>query len=345
MNNSFCALSTKIKAMHSGHLSPEDYNAMLEKHSVGEVGSYLKHTYYEPFISDMNDSSIHRGALEEHIERKFYNEYQKLFKFAGQNERKIIRFLFIKSEIDVLKIALRRIFSHERAIPGDIKNMNGEFFTFHSDIDTELLSGSKSLSDICNACRNTVFYPVLNHAVSMNADYPAICMMLDRLFFKNLWSASKKYDEKSQQEAFRRYIGTQIDYLNIMWIYRCKRYFKTPNELIYTYLIPVYYRLTDEDISNIVEAETMEETERRIKNTKYSDILNFDDNTSFIERNFKKICYVNAKKAYKLYAGTITEVFAFFDLLMIEEENIKTIIEGIRYSISPDLIKNYIYIN
>ena len=36
-------------------------------------------------------------------------------------------------------------------------------------------------------------------------------MMLDRLYFKNLWSAAQKYISKSQKEAFKKFIGTQID--------------------------------------------------------------------------------------------------------------------------------------
>ncbi len=342
MNNDFCALSTKIKAMHSGYLTADDYNAMLEKHSVGEISSYLKQTYYAPFISDMNDGAVHRGALEEHIERKFDSDYQKLYKFVGHKERKILRFLFMKSEITVLKIALGRIFGHERAIPGEIKNMTGGFFKEHSGIDTEQLTGSKTVADVAAACRNTVFCPVLERAVSRNSDYPGICMMLDRLYFGKLWSEAKKY--VSGDDVFLKYVGTLIDYLNIMWIYRCKRYFKTPAELVYTYLIPVYYRLSSEEISAVVEADSTEEAERIIAGTNYADILDADGDNAFIEHNYKNIYYKNAKKAYKLYPETITQVFAFFCLLTAEEENIKTIIEGVRYGISPDIIRNYICI-
>lgn len=343
MRNDFCALSTKIKAMHSGHLTAEDYNAMLEKHSVGEISTYLKQTCYEPFVSGMNDSSVHRGTLEDCIERKFFREYKKLYEFIGLEERKMLGFLFMKTEISSLKTALGRIFGHEHAIPGDIKPISESFFTSHSDINTELLATAKTAADVCAACKNSEFYPILSRAVSTGSDYPNMCMLLDRMYFKKLWSAAKKY--LPQGDVFVKYIGTQIDYLNIMWIYRCKRFFKTPNELIYTYLIPVYYRLSSEDISGITEADGIDEVERLIKNTRYADILDPDGGNSFIEHNYKTICYKNAKKAYKLYPETLTQVFAYFYLLKIEEENIKTIIEGIRYGISPELIKSYIYIN
>lgn len=342
MKNDFCALSTKIKAMHADHLTVEDYNAMLDKHSVDEISTYLKQTYYAPFVSDMKSGTVHRGALEEHIEQKYTFEFTKLYSFVGHNERKLLGFLFMKLEISVLKTALGRIFGHERAIPGELRHTSDEFFSSHSNINIELLSSAMSVSDVCNACKNTSYYPVLNRAASMGSDYPDICMMLDRLFFKKLWSAAKK--SVPQGDVFIKYVGMLIDYNNIMWIYRLKRFFKTPNELIYTYLIPVYYRLTSEQISAIVEASSTEEAEKLIRATKYADILSPNGDNSFIENNYKRIYYEQAKKAYKLYPETLTQVFAFFCLLMTEEENIKTIIEGIRYNISPELIRKYIYI-
>ena len=62
------------------------------------------------------------------------------------------------------------------------------------------------------------------------------------------------------------------------------------------------------------------------------------------DEKYMKQAIKQAKKAYKLYPETITQVFAFFCLLTAEEENIKTIIEGVRYGISPDIIRNYICI-
>lgn len=345
MNNEFCALSAKLSAMHSGHLTFADYNALLEKHSVNEICSYLKKTYYEQFISDLNDASIHRGMLEKRIDRKLENEYVKLYKFVGLNERKLIRFLLLQNEISVLNTVLRRVLSHEETYSNGYEIVKSNFFSEHSDIDAELLQHSKTVSDICAACKNSVLYPVLKHADSMNADYPAISMMLTRFYFKALWAAASKFIQKNQQPEFKKFLGTQIDYLNIMWIYRCKRYFKTPKELIYTYLIPVYYRLSKDDISSLVEAETKDEYERLILNGRYADILKSADGEFYIERNYNRICFENAKKAYKLQSGTFTEVYAFFGLLMTERENIKTIIEGIRYGISPDIIRKNICIN
>lgn len=345
MGSEFCALSTKLKAMHSGHLTETEYSQLLEKHTVGEICSYLKQTVYEPFISDLNENDVHRGKLEECLERKNRDDYLKLYVFVDLNQRRLIRFFFMRDEIDALKSILRRCFNHEQTFTVHMDELKSEFFSKHSAINTDILLQSNNINSVTEACKNTEFYPILRHAVSTNADYPTVCMMLDRLYFRNLWSDIKKYVKKSQREQLERYIGQQIDYMNIMWIYRCKRYFKMPAELIYTYLIPVYYRLSREEITDMVEAPDINICENKILSGSYADILHSDDENFLIERNYKKICCKNAKKAYKLYPETMTEVFAFFDLCLIETENLETIIEGIRYQVNPDIVKRYIYID
>ena len=46
--------------------------------------------------------------------------------------------------------------------------------------------------------------------------------------------------------------------LNLMWIYRGKKYFEFTNEIIFTYLLPVRYRLTEEVIKQLVNADSVE---------------------------------------------------------------------------------------
>ena len=343
MGSEFCALSTKLKAMHAGHLTSAEYSSLLEAKSVGEICSSLKETVYAPYISDLNEFDVHRGKLEERLDSRKRNEYLKLYVFVDLNQRKMIRFFFMRDEIEALKIVLRACYNHETSYLIHMDELKSDFFKKHSDINTELLIQSRTTESVAQACKGTVFYPVLRHAVSSGADYTTVCMMLDRLYFKNLWRDAQKYIPKAQKEDFKKYVGTQIDYLNIMWIYRCKKYFKMPNELIYTYLIPVYYRLSKEDISQMAEAPDTETIENTVAGGVYRKIFAKTDETFLIERVYKRIWYENAKKAYKLNPGTMTEVFAYFDLLIIEIENLETVIEGIRYKADTELIRKNIY--
>lgn len=343
MSSEFCALSAKLKAMRSGHLTKKEYNQLLEKHTVSEACAYLKNTSYEPFLSELNDNDVHRGQIEDCLEQRKRNDYFKLYVFVDLNQRRLIRCFFMRDEIEALKSVLMRCFNHEKIYNRHINKFKSEFFKKHSDIDIIRLWQSENISAAAEACKNSIFYPTLRHAASTGADYPTICMMLDHLYFKTLWSSISKYVKEEQRSTLKKYIGQQIDYINIMWIYRCKKFFRTPPELIYTYLIPIYYRLSKEDITAMAESENIAECEKYISSGRYSDILESDDENFLIEHNFKKICCREAKKAYKLNPETMTEIFAYFDMSMTEIENLETIIEGIRYQTPPELVKKYIY--
>lgn len=345
MGSEFCALSAKLKAMRAGHLGEKEYNQLLEKRTVGEACSYLKSTSYEPFLSELSENDVHRGQIEDCLERRKRSDYLKLYVFVNLNQRKLIRCFFMRDEIDALKSVLKGCFNHEKVYNRHFNRFKSDFFKKHSDIDIVRLWQSENISAAAEACKNSIFYSVMRHAASTGADYPTVCMMLDRLYFKTLWSAISKYEKKDQRDTLKKYIGQQIDYINIMWIYRCKRFFRTAPELIYTYLIPIYYRLSNDDITAMVESENITECEKLIRLSRYSDILESDGENFMIEHNFKQICCRESKKAYKLNPETITEIFAYFDMSMTEIENLETIIEGIRYQTPPELVKKYIYIN
>lgn len=343
MSNNFCAISTKLKAMRSGHLTAEDYDALLQKHTVNEVCAYLKQTGYGEFLAPLNDATVHRGMLEEYLDMKYEDEFERLYEFAGLEQRKILRYQFILNEIHLLKSVLMRCMSHETLTRHSITPIKSEFFKKHSKIDIDALLFSKNIQAVCDACKNTEYYRPVSHSLSLGSDYAGVCMMLDRMYFENLWSDIKKYVDENQKKEFKNYIGTQTDYLNLMWIYRCKRYFNMPNEMIYTYLIPVFYRLTSDEISKMIESDTLSECEKAIRDGRYGSILDTSDEQLFIEHNYNRLYYLLSKKVFKLNPETISEIFSYFNLLRIETDNIKTIIEGIRYDISPDIIKKYIY--
>lgn len=331
MGVKFTAMSAKLKAMHSERLTEREYNLLLEKNTVGEICAYLKQTAYRSVLSELSDVNIHRGKLEECLERHNREDYFKLYVFADSNTRRLIRFFFMRDEITVLKEVLKHCFNNEHGVLPYIDAAKEEFFVKHSRINIPLLLQSTNVLSTAEACKNTDFYPVLAHAKSTGAEYPAIAMSLDKLYFRKLWKAIDKYAPKEQRETLKKYIGTQIDYMNIMWIYRCKKYFKISNELIYTYLIPIYFKLSKDEIISMVEAQNPTALENIISSGKYSDILSPPDDIPFIEQSYRKICFENAKKAYKLYPGTLTEIFAFFDIRLTETKNLETVIESVRY--------------
>ncbi|HRX92428.1 MAG TPA: V-type ATPase subunit, partial [Candidatus Izemoplasmatales bacterium] len=59
------AMVVKIKAIHGRLLKANDFEELSKKKSVPEIAAYLKnHPNYQDMLSDIQESSIHRGQLE-----------------------------------------------------------------------------------------------------------------------------------------------------------------------------------------------------------------------------------------------------------------------------------------
>ena len=96
-----------------------------------------------------------------------------------------------------------------------------------------------------------------NAAPELNQDY----------FFKT-WKQISRFPKKDAKKILREVFGTQIDWLNIMWVYRAKRFFRQQDAEIIPYIIPVYYKLKKTELQNMIRAQSIEEFEKNCDNKK-----------------------------------------------------------------------------
>lgn len=339
MATQFDAISAKLRAMNSVSLEERDYEVLLQKKSVGEVCAYLKNnTGYRDMLSDINESKIHRRELELIIDRKVKDEYIRLYRFVGLYDRKTLKFIFIRAEIEFIKHCLRYMLSNETDEDINLEGWVTPFFREHTSLDVDAVAKAKTYDDFVNACKNTMYYSVLKRVSAKDATLFSLAMMLDGFYYKNMWESIQRYVSKDGVAPFKEYIGTSIDLLNILWIYRSKKYYDTPNEIIYTYIIPVRHRLTQDMITNMIEAENADGVILQAAKTKYKNLFEELGKDSFVEENYKKILYKTARKIHRNAPESMAAVYAYFYMRETEVGNITTIIEGIRYNFSAEAI-------
>ena len=339
------AIAAKLRAMHAGVLTPEDYGQLLTKTTVGDVCAYLKqNTAYGNVLRDVNEYNIHRFELEVCLQKSLKNDFFRLYEFVDLDKRRMMQLIFMQEEIEFLKRAIRYACSEQSEENLRLPYQGDPFFLRHSQIDMDMILRARALQDVVEACKKSEYYPVLNRAVHVDSDPTAVVMFLDRYYFDTLWRKKNRFVEKADIESFSDYVGMDIDALNILWIYRCKKYFNTPPEFIYTYIIPIYRKLSPADVSSMVEAPDVQACEQAIRNTRYGFLLDKLTENTFLDENYNMMRYKAAKLAYKRHLMSITGIFAYFDLKQKELLNIKTIIEGVRYSVDPQVIREHIYI-
>lgn len=340
--NSYCAVNAKIKAMYADCLKEKDYDNLIAMHDVGQVCSYLKSTpAYEDILKDLTESEMHRGTVEKILSHKLFTQYIRLYNFMDKAHRDILKFWFMRMEVEYLKHRIRYIFNNENGIYKETEDEGSTFFTGHTKINCKLAANSKTLSDFVESCIDTPYYKLLKTAETIKSDYFSIGMMLDRLYYTLLWKAKDKLP-KSEKAAFEAYVGPICDMLNIMWIYRGKKYFDFDREVIYTYLIPVHYRLSEDSIKQMVSGEGAASVESVAANTRYKELFDGVGGEYFIEKNYSALEIKNSKRLFVNEPMSMAAIFAYFNLKEIEINKVTTIIEGVRYGSSPELLKEYI---
>ena len=79
----YSGIVTKIRAMKSKLLKPEQFEAIAALGSVPEVVDYLKkNTAYAEALSSLEESQIHRGNIEKVLVQSLYHDYTKMYILA-----------------------------------------------------------------------------------------------------------------------------------------------------------------------------------------------------------------------------------------------------------------------
>ena len=335
------ALASKARASYAKLLTKKDYEELIEKRNVTEVAGYLKNsTHYSDVLSNADEHIIHRGQLENIIKTDIMKEYDKFLKFTSGNAKKFLQSTYKKYETESLKIIFRRL-----ETVGNVMSAEGFllFLKENASLDFHRLLKSKDSMDFITNLEGTEYYNVLKPFAANNVSVNLfnIEMVLDLHYFKYLKKRMKKYlhgnDKKPLEESF----GKKTDVLNLLWIYRCKKYYNMTNEIIRSYVLPYNSGINKDTLNNLIETNSLDDFNEIVSKTKYAKIFKRDID-EFFEVNFAEYMYNVHMKLFRRYPLTISVAVDYIHMKEYELSNIISVIEGIRYGLRPEKIKKFI---
>ncbi len=341
MSAKYSAIAAKLKAMRGASLSEADFAALTEKKTVRDICMYLKNTAaYGDEFKIIDDNDVHRGQMEHLMNRKLVRDYKKIYMFMDNQNADVIRFFFIRREIEFLKRKIHYIYTNEENehVWTD-EEFKHNLFINGDRIDYNELRDAKSLEDFASACKGTMYEEPLRRASDFNADFFMLGMIFDEYYYRNLWKMINKLP-KSDAEGFKKIIGSSADMLNIMWIYRGKKYFNFSNEVIFSYLLPVRYKLNENVIRSLVNSSGEEGFAADVKRTPYARLMNDTDDGIAIEENYVYLMNRIAEAVFR--TASLSTVAAYSKIKDWEIWRITTVIEGVRYGRSPEIIRRHI---
>ncbi|MEG0962494.1 MAG: V-type ATPase subunit [Lachnospiraceae bacterium] len=171
--------------------------------------------------------------------------------------------------------------------------------------------------------------------------YGASVPEIDTTYFVKTWQSIHKFFTGKMKQVLQEIFGTQIDWLNIMWMYRAKCFFHQQPEEITQMLIPVHYRLKKSEFQQMLDTEKIEEFIHILSNTVYfkgkEALVKMQDDISYHEvmrKMYQKTC--------SKYPASMAPIFQYFYDKEQEIQHLTTALEGIRYQVPTKDIRELV---
>ena len=329
----YSGIVTKVRAMQSKLLTEEDFENIASMKSVLEIIAFLKERpAYSSLLEQMDESLYHRGNIEKIMYQSLYNDYTRLFRFGGMEQKKFLKLYLKRYEVDLINYCLRIVFNHYD-LPFDL-NYKKEFFDKYSQLSIDRLITSRNVDELVENLKDTEYYEPLRRLKDSGAatlfDYD---LALDLYYFTTLWKSRRRLLKKKELEIFTRDCGSKIDLLNLQWIYRAKKYYNMLPPDIYTLTIPIHYRIHLDEFKMLVEAPSVEEFTNLMIRTAYGRKYDFEQNKT-LEQMYKECLYrlyISDRRSDPYSIASITTY-----LFLKEEEIYKltTALECVRYGLT-----------
>ncbi|MBR3772429.1 MAG: V-type ATPase subunit [Clostridium sp.] len=345
MGNSltYGGIITKVKAMSSHLITKEEYQQIAHLESIADYINFLrKKPSYALIFKNINEMTIHRGQIEELMKISLLMDYSKIYTFCKREHRAYLEIFFLRYEVNVIKECLELIYNQKNALQlADFK----PFFEQHSELDIVALADCHSLDDFINTLAHTRYHSILSNLYNSgdNVSLSEYEAQLDVFYYQTTWKMINKNFKGKEQKSLLTLFGTQIDMLNIMWIYRSKKFYSLDSKEIYLTIIPIHYHLKKPQLTKLLEAPGIPEFQQLLSTTKYSMFNNVSEDkpletiySQVMNRTYKQL---NSKESHSM-------LHILYYLFRKEEEldHITTALECIRYKLVPLDTLKYLYI-
>ena len=251
----YSGITTKVRAMESRLLKPEQFRELAEQEDVRSAADYLKEQpAYAEVFDGLDDTKLHRGYIEQILTQSEYRDFTRLYRFSSMKQRKFLDLYFKHYEVEVIKKLLRHMLGGREG-QTDLSMFQG-FFEKHSELDLETLCRAKNFSEFTEALEGTVYGKLLSQMQEKGQTGLFDCeLKLDLFYFQLLWKLRNKLLSKTERKILDDCFGSRLDLLNIQWICRARNFYRLSPVEIYALLIPVHYRLRADKVKLLVEAE------------------------------------------------------------------------------------------
>lgn len=156
---------------------------------------------------------------------------------------------------------------------------------------------------------------------------------LDKWYFENMIKIAKTYSS-----GLEEMLGQQIDLNNIVWLERIKKNYEFSEHEIRKIFIPIYTKLKKIELEKLIKINHAKERQVILKQTFYGKFMTFDDINN-LEEQVSQYLYHLYQKYFRRNMFDRSVIYAYINMMELENNDIMNVMEGIRYNLSPEEIR------
>lgn len=253
----YAAISTRVRAMYSDLLSPQDMTRLSESPDFSSLVSALKSTPYGKYLSGLKDNELTPRRVILAIKHRLADSFSSVVQQAPEQTRPLVKQLYRYFEIGNLKAVLRSIqtvssWNSDVAAWDRVREVLFPFGSF-SSIPAQAMVEAGNVGAAVDLLKGTPYESTMSFAMkrfSVEQNLFPLEVALDLDYWRRLWAEAKKLAGKDREMA-TKIIGSLLDMNNLMWVIRYKVYHKLSEEELINYTLPFGYRVRDEDVRGI----------------------------------------------------------------------------------------------
>ena len=329
------AILALCRSYYGKRLTTDDFDRLLSCKTLSEFSSVLKeYEFYSPFLESAASDSL---RLEEIVHKSVIERYMSICRYERAIGNSFYDYFLTRIEInEILRATMLIIGGH----PEEYIVTASPFVARKVSIDLYAMAAARSLEELGRALKGSEYDKTFSRCLlSQNRTYLLFESEFEKFFDDYLSRLCKKCYRGSEYDEVLRLIKLEHDLEMISRRIRSLRFNPSfASGYVSAGASPTFTMLSPRQLRSIKESKSSGELSAALRSTPYRFLARAEANE--VEKLCSLEIFLRANKQIRFSPNPGTVTYCYLYLAENERKNLVSIIEGIKYGISPEEIRS-----